>query len=221
MTSSIILTHCGKMGDFFYCLPIASWLAKEWGVTIKWALAEAFLAFHYMEPLLKRLPFTESVTLTPNPVRDFEAGGQPYHFNPADYGLDGVYFNLGIRRYPDTFMTAYCAGEHGLGWDQEFTLDLGEVEPTDKILRGEQVEIAGMVPQSEAYPIPMDLLELGRMLKAAKERHLWYSGPATMLYMARIPFNLYWEKGHPRRNLYLNEQYFGGSLITPVEFVRR
>lgn len=221
MTSSIILTHCGKMGDFIYCLPIASWLAKERGVTIKWALAEAFPAFHYIERLLKQMPFTESVTLTPNPIRDFEAGGQPYRFNPADYGMKGEYYNLGIRHYPDTFMTAYCAGEHGLGWDADFTLDLGEVESTDKILRGEQVEIAGMVPESESYPIPMDLLEMARMLKAAKERHLWYSGPATILYMARIPFYLYWEKGHPSRHLYLNENYFGGSLITPVEFVRR
>jgi len=221
MKTTIVLTHCGKLGDFLYCLPIASWLAKERGVTIHWALASVFLPFHYIEALLRQMPFTEAVTLTDNPIRDFEAGGQPYRFNPADYGIEGEYYNLGIRHYPDTFMTAYSAGEHGLGWDADFTLDLGEVEPTDKILRGEQVEIAGMVPESESYPIPIDLLELGRMLKAAKERHLWYSGPATMLYMARISFKLYWEKGHPSRSLYLNENYFGGSLITPVEFVRK
>lgn len=221
MNSSIILTHCGKLGDFLYCLPIASWLAIERGVTIRWALAYEFLPFRYIEALLKRIPFTEDVTLTNNYVRDFEAGGQPYHFNPADYGLEGPYYNLGIRIYPDTFMTAYCAGEYGLGWDPDFTLDLGEVEPNDQIIRGEQLEIAELVPESQPYDMPQDLLQLGRTLKAARDRYLWYSGPATLLYMARIPFNLVWEKGHPSRDLYLNKNYFGGSLIREVEYVRR
>lgn len=220
MASTLTLTHCGKLGDFLYCLPIASWLARERGVTIRWALAERFHPFYHIGPLLRTLPFTEDVTLTMNPIRDFEAGGQPYRFDPNEYGVSGPYLNLGIRSYPDTFMTAYCAGEHGVGWDEDFTLELGDVEPTDKILRGEQVEIAKMVPESEEYPIYIDLLKLARMLKAAKERHLWYSGPATLMYLARVPFNLWWERGHPARELYLNPRHFGGALITEREYVR-
>lgn len=221
MTSSIILTHCGKLGDFLYCLPIASWLAKTRGVKIRWALPDRFPPFHHVTPLLHTMPCTEDVTLLPFPVKNFEAGGQPYKHNPAEFGMEGEYYNLGIRGYPDSFMPDYCAREYQLGWDPHFNLELGDVEPTDKILRGEQKELAKSLPQSEQYPMFIDLLELGRMLKAAKERHLWFSGPAAMMYLARIPFTLYWEKGHPPRSLYLNRDHFGGSFITEKEHIRR
>lgn len=221
MEETIILTHCGKLGDFLYCLPIAAWLYNTHRAKIHFVFPECFPPFHHIKRLLHTLPFTDRVSLVGHQCRDFDAGGQPYKFNPADFGIEGEYYNLGIRHYPNKFMTAFCAEEHGFDWDRGFRLDVGAVIRTDKILRSEQGEVAALAPQSEPYPIPIDLLELAQMLLAAKERWVWYSGPAALMYLMRIPFNLVWEQGHPSRDLYLNKNYFGGELITPVEFIRK
>lgn len=222
MKAPIILTHCGKLGDFLYSLPIASWLWKTRGQKIHWVLPHTFAPFNHIDRLLASLPFTEQCTLVPHEIYLHGHGGQPYRFNPADYGVPtDEYYNIGFRGYPDKFVTAYYAEEHGFGWDKEFVLDFGEVERSEKILRTEQPELAEVVPQGETWPVPMDLYELGRLLKGAKERHTWYSGPAAMMFLARLPFFLHFEPAHPPRRLYLPQEYFGGNLIVPVLYLRR
>lgn len=217
----IALTHCGKLGDFLYCLPIASWLWQARGRKIHWVLANTFGPFNHIDRLLASLPFTERASYVPHRIRQGH-GGQPYRFDPADYGVAvEEYYNLGFRAFPNKFVTEFCAEEHGFGWDRDYTLDFGPVEPSGKILRSEQWELAEVVPQAETWPRPMDLYELGRMLKAAQERWTWYSGPAALMFLARMPFHLVHEKGHPPRRLYLPEEYFGGKLITPVLYTRR
>lgn len=217
MTSSIILTHCGKLGDFLYCLPVASWLAKTRGVKIHFVLPRCFPPFHHITPLLHSIPFTEQVSLVSHPIRDFQCGGQPYRFDPAQYGIEGEYFNLGIRSYPNKFMPAFVAEEHGFDWDRDFKLNFGPVEPSGKILCSEQPEVHEAVPHAEGYHIPIDLLELGRQLAAAKERHLWFSGPACLMHLARIPFHLHWTRGHPIDQHVVLE----GAEFTAVEYVRK
>lgn len=262
-SAPVILTHCGKLGDFLYCLPIAEWFYKTHGRRTHWVLTENFAPFRYVKKLLLNQRHCCAVTLVDHKLANLDAGGQPYKFDPAQHraqaserilheleeleaneelthrneliaeharltsdlyqlgGWDGDYFNLGFRSYPNKFITAFCAEEYGLGWDADFTLELGEVEPSGKILRTEQREVGEACPEAEPFPIPIDLLELGQRLKAARERHTWYSGPAALMYLARLPFHLHWEQGHPPRSLYLPEEHFGGKLITPVEYIRR
>lgn len=221
MKTPIVLTHCGKLGDFLYCLPIASWIWKTTGRPTHWVLPHTFAPFNHIDRLLAALPFTSQATYVNHAIH-FAHGGQPYRFNPNDYGVPvGQYFNLGFRGYPDKFVTAYCAEEHGFGWDREFTLEFGDVVPSGKAIRTEQPEVAEAAPHAETFPVPMDLLELGKLFKAANERHTWYSGPAAMLYLARLPFFLHYETGHPSRRLYLPEDAFGGALITPVLYTRK
>jgi len=222
MSKPITLTHCGKLGDFLYCLPIASWIYKTTGRKIHWVLPHTFEPFNHIDPLLASLPFTEQLTLVNHPIYLHGHGGQPYKFNPADYGVQvDEYYNLGFRGYPDKFVTAYCAEEYGFGWDRDYTLEFGDVEPSDKAIRTEQWEVAEKAPHAEPYTIPMDLYALGRLLKAAKERWTWYSGPAALMFLARMPFNLVYEPAHPPRRIYLPEEYFGGKLITPVLYIRK
>lgn len=222
MKPPIILTHCGKLGDFLYSLPIASWLWKTRGQKIHWVLPWGFAPFNDLYRLLYNLPFTERLTLVAHPIYLHGHGGQPYKFNPATYGVpEGEYYNIGFRGYPDKFITAYYAEEHGFDWDRDFVLDFGEVAPTERILRTEQWELAEILPHAETWQVPMCLYELGQMLKAAKERHTWYSGPAAMMFLARMPFYLHYEPAHPPRRLFLPEEYFGGKLITPVLYKRK
>jgi hypothetical protein len=214
----IALTHCGKLGDMLYCLPIASWLARQKDCKIEMVLPRCFPPFRHVEALLMEQPFIAKVTFVDHQCNWHGHAGQPYKFNPAQYGVTGEYYNLGFRAYPDKFVTAFVAEEHGFGWDKDFTLSLGKwvtfYEPD--VLRSEQPEVGVAVPHAKIYPIPIDILELGRMLHDAKEAHLWYSGPAALMFLARLPFYLHYVAGHPPRSIYLPPDQFGGSLIKPV-----
>lgn len=215
---TIILTHCGKLGDMLYCLPIASQLAKTRGCKIHMVLPGCFPPFRYVEALLMQQPFIEKVTFVDHACNWSGHAGQPYKFDPATFGIHGEYYNLGFRAYPDKFVTAFVAEEHKLDWDRDFTLNL-EPNPfmdNGKVYRSEQPEVGVAAPHAEIFPIPCDLLWLGRVLAGAKERHLWYSGPAAMMFLARMPFHLHYVLGHPPRYIYLPQNEFGGGLITPV-----
>jgi len=209
------------MGDFLYCLPIASHLAKTRGVKIHFVLPECFPPFRYITPLIEMQPFTEKVTLVNHQCNWSGHAGQPYKFNPATHGIPGPFYNLGFRGYPNKFVTDYVAEEYGLGVDNDFTLNLGEFTPNGGILRSEQPEVALAVPEAEQIPIPADLLTVGRLLAGAKERHLWYSGPAAMMFLARIAFDLHFVEGHPPRRIYLPPDRFGGALIRERKFVAK
>ena len=124
----LILTHCGKLGDLIYAWPIAAWVQRTTGRKIHWVLPRRFVPFQRVESLLLRQKFSERVTLVDFPVRCQGCGGQPYHFNPADYGVAGDYLNLGFRWWPNKFVTAFQAQEHGLGWDADWVLDVGVQE---------------------------------------------------------------------------------------------
>jgi hypothetical protein len=125
MNEPIILTHCGQLGDFIYSLPIASWLWKENGRKIHFVLPRDFGPFRSIETLLLLQPFTARVSLVDYRVAHYGHGGQPYKFNPAQFGLPGDYINLGLRGAPNRFITEFMADEYRLGWDEEFTLNLG------------------------------------------------------------------------------------------------
>lgn len=215
---TIILTHCGKLGDMLYCLPIASWLMKTRGVKTHMVLPKCFPPFRYVEALLRQQECISDVSFVDHECNWSGHAGQPYKFDPAKFGIQGEYYNLGFRGYPNKFVTPFVAEEHGFDYDRDFTLNL-EPNPfmdNGNVFRSEQPEVGHAAPHAEIYPIPCDLLWLGRALAGAKERHLWYSGPAAMMFLARVPFHLHYVQGHPPRYIYLPNNEFGGALITNV-----
>ncbi len=152
----IIFTHCGKLGDMLYCLPIAHAYWLNTGRKVHWVLPHCFPPFRYVRALLELQEATDGVTFVDHKCGFSGHGGQPYSVKQKD-GFDPFktqifehrgtslgelqsvgwslrperfegFLNLGFRDYPDQFVTAYQAKEHQLPWDPEFTLYLGERE---------------------------------------------------------------------------------------------
>jgi hypothetical protein len=215
---SLILTHCGKLGDFVYAWPIAAWIHRRTGRKIHWVLPRAFTPFQRLQSLLLRQGFSDRVTLVDFPVRSHACGGQPYRFNPADYGVKGEYLNLGFRRWPNKFVTAFQAEEHGLGWAEDWVLDTGLAQSAaerEARSAGSQADTEPMVATEQAcIPAPpaarldlkRDILDNVRRLVAARERHCFFSGMAAILYFARVPFILYREPWQPKLEFYFPDR---------------
>lgn len=214
----LILTHCGKLGDFVYAWPIAAWLHRQTGRKIHWVLPRGFGPFRRLESLLLLQEFSAQLTLADLPVRCFGCGGQPYRFNPGDYGVPGDYFNLGFRWWPNKFVTPYQAEEHGLGWDADWVLDLqleGSKGRASAQSPGPETGIEAMVATEQAaipaapsarLDLSRDVLFNVRRMAAARERHCFFSGMAAMLYFARLPFILYREPWQPRIEYYFPDR---------------
>jgi len=203
----IILTHAGKFGDMLYCLPIAAWLARQRGAQIHWVLPECFGPFRYISRLLMRQSLTSRVSLVPFKVENYDCGGQPYHFNPADYGYEGEYYNLGFRHYPTTFLPRFYAEEHGFGYDPHYTLDIGMagLMGTDEVLRSSEGRMTKLLPDIEPLPTAIDLLTLARRIACAREFHSWFCGLAVLCWFARIPAYVYRMPGHASLDTYFPE----------------
>jgi hypothetical protein len=203
----LILTHCGKLGDFVYAWPIAAWIHRQTGRKIHWVLPRGFTPFRRVESLLMLQTFSERLTLVDFPVRCQGCGGQPYRFYPADYGVAGDYINLGFRWWADKFVTPYQAEEHGLGWDADWVLEMGSPEPRQE---GEAVvatEQACIPVKPEArLDLKQDVLFNVRRMAAARERHCFFSGMAAILYFARVPFVLYREPWQPKVEYYFPDR---------------
>jgi len=201
----MILTHTGKLGDFAFALPIAQWLYRR-GEKTHWVLTNNFKPFSHIESLLCRQPFTERVTLVPFPVQHWGRGGQPYRFSPADYGVRGEYLNIGFRNYPgvglwrwksdlpNKYVAAYYAEEHKVGYDDDFTLDIGDPIIGADIILTEQ--LGGEIDTDE------DILTVLQKFAGAKERHAWFSGLAHLLYYARVRFHLHRGWNNPPTRYY-------------------
>jgi hypothetical protein len=70
-------------------------------------------------------PFTENLIKIPYNITDYSRGGQPYKFNPADFGVKGEYLNLGYRDYPrENWIPYYVAEEYGLGVDLDYIINV-------------------------------------------------------------------------------------------------
>jgi len=121
----MIFTHTGKLGDFFLTLPIANWYYRTYGEKIHYVLSSDFDFFRTIVPdFIKYLPYVEKMTLVPHKIEHYMEGGQPYKFNPAEYGIEGSYFNLGFRKYPDKYISLFVAEEHELNVNYRNLIDI-------------------------------------------------------------------------------------------------
>ncbi|HEY3294754.1 MAG TPA: hypothetical protein VGL38_04915 [bacterium] len=172
----IAVTHCGKLGDLIACLPITSWLFKTRRKKIHFILARKFAPFTQIKSLLCLQEMTGAVTLAEFPVRDWECGGTPYKFDPRRYYVPcGEYYNLGFRRHPRKFVPEYCAEEHGLSYDPDFKLNLGDYPRTDEILCSDAY-IREEVPQATPIDLSRPVLDNAQRMAGARESYVSQSG---------------------------------------------
>ena len=214
-----IITNTGKLGDFLYCLPIASWLARDRDVKIHWVLPGSFNPFNFITPLLMLQPFTSRVSIVPYGIHDYGCGGQPYRFKPADFGIEGKFYNLGFRGYPNKYVSAYYAEEHGFGYDRNYRINLGDPAPkTDEILRSTESAMEKLVPRATPMGTHEDLLVLARRMAAAREVHTWFCGLAILCCMSGIKVTVHRVPGHAYIPFYYEGDF---SHVTFVEHEKR
>jgi hypothetical protein len=130
----MIFTHTGLMGDFVLTWPIASWFFKTKGQKIDFVLPD-IPCFSQIDRLLLEQTFTNSLTKIPYKVSHYLCGGQPYKFNPENFGIKGEYRNLGFRSKPtfDKWCPYFIAAEHGFGVDEEFQIKIHNTIKSNKI----------------------------------------------------------------------------------------
>lgn len=182
----IVVTHCGKLGDFIATLPIASWLFRTRRRKIHFALARSFAPFAQIESLLLLQDMTHAVTLLDFPVVDWEKGGEPYIHDPNRFGIaTPEYYNFGFRRTPRRFVPEYVAEEHGLGYDSEFRLKLGDFPRTAEVLVSDEHMLVE-VPHAKPLDLTQDILANARRMAGAREAHVSQSGLFHILDWAGI-----------------------------------
>jgi hypothetical protein len=197
MNDTVYFTHPGKLGDFILTWPIAAWYYKTKGAKVHWVLPRSFKPFTKIGSLARLQEFTEDVTLVDFTPKAFGCGGQPWRFNPMDYGLpEREYRNFGLKTWPDKFITECYAEMHGFKWDEDWVLKLPD---------------SNFAPEQDLYSDQLDsnvdfMLNACRMAKAVR-RHCEHSSMACTLYFARIPFILNVVKRGTKQRVKL-EDYF-------------
>jgi len=136
----MIFTHTGLMGDFVQTWPIASWYYKQTGEKITFVLANV-PCFNTIDELLLKQPFTEKLIKVPHKVDHWGMGGQPYRFNPADFGIYGEYVNLGFRGWPEPEVNSkkwvpfFVANEYRFDVDLDYVIEVeGTPNSTNDII---------------------------------------------------------------------------------------
>ena len=122
----MIFTHTGLLGDFIQTWPIASWYYQNTGQKIDFVVTDADCFKDIAELTLKQ-PFANSIRKVPFKVTDYGCGGQPYKFNPADFGINGEYINVGYPCYPQIehgWIPYLIASEHNFGVDENFVINI-------------------------------------------------------------------------------------------------
>lgn len=188
------VTHTGKIGDLGQCLPICSWLYKNYNEKIVFIFPEGFPFIKSVESLLRLQPFTHDIIYCDFNIVHFDMGGQPYKFNPHDY-IENLnitkYYNFGFRYSPDKFVPEFYAEEYGLGVDYEFILNLDlDFKYTNNKIKCSEV-MGDFFPNFEQPDFSKDFLFNLREFAYAKERHLHSSSLVIFLSLAKIPFYLY------------------------------
>lgn len=126
----MIFTHCGLLGDFLLLLPVASWYHKTHGEKVTFVLPD-IPCFKSIDKLLYNQSFTNHLFKVPHVVEHHNFGGQPFIFNPADFGIYGEYINFGLSDSPQGWLTNYYAKQHGFGVDMHFVLNVDGTPKTN------------------------------------------------------------------------------------------
>jgi len=156
--------------------------------------------------------FSHGLTFVDFPVKTYGCGGQPYHFNPCDYGVPGTYHNLGFQWWSKgEFVTEYQAKEHNFGWDEDYVLNTG-IDPAVYDGDDKKEEIVGTeqswlrLGQEQRLDLSKDVLFNVQRMAFAGKRYCLFSGMAAILYFARMPFYLFREPWQPSLDAYFPDR---------------
>jgi hypothetical protein len=118
----MILTHCGKFGDFIPSLVIPNYYYKNNNEKTTFVLSSWFKSIKGLEEFLLLQDFTEKVIFDEFLPNDFSLGAQPYKFKP-EVVTDEVYYNLGLAGFPNKYLGVMYAEEYDLKYDLDIKLN--------------------------------------------------------------------------------------------------
>lgn len=128
----MIFTHTGKLGDFFFSLPVANWYYKISDEKVHYVVSSDFDMFNKILPdFSKYINCIEKISFVPHKILNYDCGGQPYKFDPSKYGIEGKYLNLGYKHFPNKYCANFIAEEHGFDVDYA---NLFNIEPDRNML---------------------------------------------------------------------------------------
>lgn len=124
----MIITHCGKFGDFCPSLIIPNYYYKNNKEKTTFILSSWFKSIVGLEEFLLNQKFTERVIFDPYMPENFNYGAQPYQFTPASIKNGETYYNLGIHGSLNRYLGVMYAEEHNLNYDLDIDLDFVDVD---------------------------------------------------------------------------------------------
>jgi len=203
-----IFTLSGRLGDTLLALPLFSWYYKTKGKKVVVALAN----FTFVEGMIEVLNMQECVekailsTYTP---KYYYIGGQPYHWNPFEYGLDkymeeAPYYNLGYKSKTDKYAPEFFAEEYGFGVDYDFTLNYGTIDNT---YAGKRVKVdrwaTPWLDKVDAVPLTEENSMIKNLQYAAGASEVLTvpTGFSILMALARLPMTYY--QTRRRRDFYM------------------
>lgn len=156
----MIITNVSRLGDFLLTFPVASWIHKNQGEKIHFVLSDNFPLYKKIEPLIRLQPFVSDVSYVNVGTNAFDP--THWNFNPKQFGIEGNYLNMGFWEYPGKYLPQFYAEKYGLGVDNEFVFNLGDLEVDTTEPYSVWIEAS---PYREEYGklqqvIPPDCLEL-------------------------------------------------------------
>lgn len=198
----MIFTNCGLLGDMFLCLPVISWYYKHTGDKPVFALADHFPYSRNAEHLLRMQEcISDVVYFKFDESQCFRRTADnlgPYHV-PKDLFRDTPYENhditsLGFYRWPDKYIPAFYAEEHGMGVDYDFRLNYGEPNYyyQERIVKVDKFE-SPRLGHVDAFELPSyNSMQLNLQYAAgAKEIVTFTTGFSIMVTLARIPVTIW------------------------------
>jgi hypothetical protein len=117
----MIITHCGKFGDFIPSLVIPNYYYKHNNEKTTFILSSWFKSINGLEEFLLLQDFTDKVVFDSFVPENFDMGAQPYKFKPKS--LNGEqYYNLGLATFPGQYLGVMYAEEYDLKYDLDIDL---------------------------------------------------------------------------------------------------
>jgi hypothetical protein len=195
----MIFTNVSRLGDFLLLWPVASWYYKETGDRIHWVLSDNFPLYHKIEKIIMLQDMTEKVSYVN--VGTNAGDINDWKFNPADFGINGDYYNFGFFSHPSEYMPNFYAKRYDFGVDYEFIINLGDendyknkneynVWIDSSPYREEKGKLKKYVP-SESIELKSDFLSDAKLSKYASNVYCTMGGFTVLMDMCDVKCKIF------------------------------
>jgi hypothetical protein len=199
-TEPIIFTSVAWAGDFLRLLPVASWFYKTKNRKVHFVVTKNYYMYDVMKSFIEYQEYCHKVTMVD--VGSNAWSSENCNFNPADFGIEGEYYNFGLNDDSFKSLTYAYALQHNLGIDDDFKLNVPvfeNVEIYDKVT-------IPVINQKSGYwaiwrrEMPNDVVELNLedefslnvyKIQQAKECHLGCSALSVIADMLDKKMTVY------------------------------